>query len=91
MAMEAAKEGKWEKVAQLYDARARAGSFDEIPHDVVQKIMEFDQWIMTRIREVQALSRQQLGEAQQHRRHIEGLKRRWAGHNLNHAYHRLTI
>ena len=91
MAMEAATQGKWDFVAQLYDRRACVGSLDTISRDVAKKLMQYDQWIMTRIREVQTLTQQQLGEVQQHRRRLEGLKRQWAGQNLVQARHRLSI
>jgi len=91
MAMEAAIQGKWGSVARLYDRRAHAGSLDTVPRDVAKKLMQYDQWIMTRIREVQTLTQQQLGEAQQHRRRLERLKRQWAGQNLVQARHRLSI
>ncbi|MDH3769446.1 MAG: hypothetical protein OET79_00460 [Nitrospirota bacterium] len=91
MAMEAATQGKWDSVAQFYDRRARAGSLDTVPRDVAKKLMQCDQWIMTRIREVQTLTQQQLGEAQHYRRRLEGLKRQWAGQNLVQARHRLSI
>ena len=90
-AMEAATQGKWNSVAQFYDRRARAGSLDTVSQDVAKKLMQYDQWIVTRIREVQILTQQQLGEAQQHRRRLEGLKRQWAGQNLVQARHRLSI
>lgn len=91
MAMEAATQGKWGSVAQYYDRRARAGSLDTIPRDVAKKLMQCDQWIMTRIREVQTLTQKQIGEAQQYRRRLEGLKRQWAGQSLVQARHRLSI
>ncbi len=91
MAMEAATQGKWDSVARFYDRRARAGSLDTVPRNVAKKLLQYDQWIMTRIREVQTLTQQQLGEAQQHRRRLEGLKRQWAGQNPVQARHRLSI
>lgn len=91
MAMEAATQGKWDSVAQLYDRRTRAGSLHTVPRDVAKKLMQYDQWIMTRIREVQTLTLQQLGEAQQHRRRLEGLKRQWVTHQPAQAQHRLSI
>jgi tRNA A37 N6-isopentenylltransferase MiaA len=91
MAMEAATQGKWDSVAQFYDRRASAGSLDTVPRDVAKKLMQNDQWIMNRIREVQALTQQQLGEVQQHRRRLEGLKRQWAGQTPVQARHRLSI
>ncbi len=91
MAMEAATQGKWDSVAQFYDRRARAGSLDTVPRDVAKKLIQYDQWIMTRIREVQTLTQQQIGDAQQHRRKLEGLKRQWAGQSLVQGRHRLSI
>jgi hypothetical protein len=91
MAMEAATQGKWDSVAQFYDRRARAGSLDTVPRDVAKKLMQYDQWIMNRIREVQTLTQLQLGVVQQHRRRLEGLKRQWAGQNLVQARHRLSV
>ena len=91
MAMEAATLGKWDSVAQFYDRRASAGSPETLPRDVAKKLMQVDKWIMTRIREVQALTQQQLGEAQQCRRQLEGLKRQWANRNLVQARHRLSV
>lgn len=50
-----------------------------------------DQWMMTRIREVQALTQQHLEEAQDHRRRLETLKRQWVGKNAVESRHRLSI
>ena len=91
MAMEAATQGKWDSVAQLYDRRARAGSLASVSRDVAKKLIEYDQWIMNRIREVQILTQQQLGEAQQLRRQLDGFKRQWANNRPTHARHRLSI
>ncbi len=90
-AMEAATQGKWGSVVEFYDRRARAGLLDNVSQDVAQKLMQYDRWIMTRIREVQALTQQQLGEAQENRRRLESLKRQWVGPNTGHARHRLSI
>lgn len=91
MAMEAALQGKWDSVAQFYDHRARIGTLGSVSREVAMKLMQDDQWIMTRIREVQALVQQQIGEAQQHRRSLEGLKRQWVTHQPAQAQHRLSI
>ncbi len=91
MAMEAATQGKWDSVAQFYDRRARAGSLASVPRDVARKLIQYDQWIMTRIREVQRLTQQQLGEVQQHRRQLDGFKRQWANNSPAQARHLLSI
>ena len=91
MALEAARLGKWESVAEVYDRRARIGALDSIPREVAMKLMQYDQWIMTRIREVQSLVQHQLREAEQHRRSLEGLKRQWVTTQPAQAQHRLSI
>lgn len=91
MAMDAATNGQWNAVAQLYDRRARAGSLASLPQDVAKNLIQYDQWIMTRIREVQMLAQQQLGEAQQHRRQLDGFKRQWANNSPVQVRHRLSI
>ena len=91
MAMEAATQGKWDSVTQLYDRRAQTGFLSNVSQDVANKLMLFDTWIMNRIREVQALAQQQLVESQQHRRRLEGVKRQWAGQDLSQTRHRLSI
>ncbi len=90
-AKEAAAQGAWDSVAQFYDSRARAGSLDKVSRDVADTLMQYDQWVMTRIREVQTLIQQQLEEAQQHRRKLQGVKRQWVGQNPAQARHRLSI
>ncbi len=91
MAMEAATQGRWHSVTQLYDRRAQTGFLGNVSQDVANKLIHIDQWIMNRIREVQTLAQQQLGESQQHRRRLEGLKRQWAGQDLDQTRHRLSI
>lgn len=90
-AMEAATQGKWDAVAHFYDRRANAGSLEALPRDVAKKLMHIDQWIITRIRDVQTLIQDQLGEAQQHRRRLEGLKRQWGSQSPVHASHRFSV
>jgi len=91
MAREAAVQGRWDSVVEFYDRRARIVSLGSVSREVAMKLMQYDQWIMTRIREVQTLVQQQLGEAQQHRRSLEGLKRQWVTHQPAQAQHRLSI
>ncbi len=90
-AFRAASDGKWSEVIQLYDQRTRAGCLDDVSPDVAKQLMKYDQWMSTRVQEVQALTRQQLGEVQNHRRKLESLKRQWVGPNTVEARHRLSI
>jgi len=90
-AFTAASHGKWSEVIQLYDQRGRAGWLDDVSPVVARQLMKYDQWVMTRIQEVQALIMQQLGEAQDHRRRLASLKQQWVGPNINQARHRLSV
>ena len=90
-AFQAASHGKWSEVIQLYDQRARAGLLENVSPHVAKQLMKYDQWMMTRIQEVQALTQQHLGEAQDHRRKLESVKRQWAGPNTVQARHRLSV
>ena len=91
LAFVAAKQGKWDAVAHFYQRRVNAGSFESIPRDIAKKLMQTDQWIMTRIQEIQTLTQQQLEEVQQHRRQLEGLKRQWGSQAPFQASHRLSV
>ncbi len=90
-AIAAAETGHWDQVAQLYKQRENSGKLETVSQDVAKKLVECDQWMMTRIREVQALTKQYLGEAQEHRRRLEGVKRQWVSHHTTSAHHRLSI
>ncbi len=90
-AFESAMHGKWSEVIQLYDRRTRTGLLETISPNVAKRLMKYDQWMMTRIQEVQALTRKHLGQAQEHRRRLESLKRQWVGPNTVQAQHRLSI
>ncbi len=87
----AASHGKWDEVIRLYDQRACEGWLDDVSPDVAGKLMKYDQWVMTRIKEIQALILQQLGETQDHRRKLASVKRQWVGPNAGQARHRLSI
>ena len=90
-AIKAASAGQWSDVIQLYDQRAQAGLLDGLSPQVAKQLMQYDQWMITRIQEVQALTQQHIGEAQDHRRKLEALKRQWASHTPPQARHRLSI
>lgn len=90
-AFKAASHGKWDEVIRLYDQRGQAGWLDDVSPDVAGQLMKYDQWVMTRIQEVQALTLQQLGETQDHRRKLASVKRQWVGPNAGQARHRLSI
>jgi len=90
-ALQAASDGKWNDVVQLYDQRAQAGFPGAISPHVAKQCMQYDQWLITRIQEVQALTQQHIGEAQDHRRKLEAFKRQWASHSSDQARYRLSI
>lgn len=90
-AFDAAGKGKWNDVIQLYEQRVRAGFPEGLSQDVAKQLMKYDQWMVTRIREVQALTRQHLGETEGHRRQLETMKRKWVAQHTVHPQHRLSI
>jgi tRNA A37 N6-isopentenylltransferase MiaA len=90
-AMDAATEGKWDQVAQFYERRASGELLQNVSPDVARKLIPYDQWMMTRIREVQALTQQHLNEAQDHRRRLETLKRQWIGNQAVQGRHLMSI
>lgn len=90
-AFEAARKGKWNEVIQLYEQRVRSVFPEGLSPDVAKQLMKYDQWMVTRIQEVQALTRQQLGETQGHRRQLEALKRKWVDQHTVLPQHRLSI
>ncbi len=90
-AMEAAIQGKWDSVAHFYDRRAKAGSLEAVPRDVARLLIKSDEWIITRIRDVQTLIHDQLGESQEHRRRLDGLKRQWGSQSPVQTSHRLSV
>lgn len=90
-AFKAASLGNWDEVIQLYDQRACVGWLDDVSPHVAGQLMKYDQWVMTRIHEVQALSLQQLEETQDSRRKLENVKWQWVGPNTNQTRLRLSI
>ncbi|MDH5562925.1 MAG: hypothetical protein OEY91_04780 [Nitrospirota bacterium] len=90
-AFEAAGQGKWNDVIQLYEQRIRAGFPEGLSPDVAKQLITYDQWMVTRIREVQALTQQDLVETRGHRRQLELLNRQWVDQHTIHPQHRLSI
>ena len=78
-ALEAAKEGKWDQVAKLYDRRAFDGQLVKASPETREKLIQWDQWIITRTKEAQAAVRQSLQGVQNQRRKLDLLKRQWGG------------
>ena len=90
-AVDAARHGRWDRVIQLYDHRAKSGILEKISSKGAQKLIPYDRWMMARIREVQALTQQHIEEVQGHRRKLEALKRQWVGNPDGPARYRLSI
>ncbi len=90
-AVTAAETGQWDQVVKFYEERENSGHLAKVSPEVAKKLIKCDQWVMTRIREVQALTKQALGEAQEHRRRLEGVKRQWLSQQTTQTHHRLSI
>ena len=90
-AIEAALEGQWDQVIALYDRRMFQGQRSQLSPEISHKIVKLDQWLINRIREVQAGIRQNIFEIQDNRRKLEILKRQWGGTSTAEARHFQTI
>ena len=90
-ALEAAKEGKWDQVANLYDRRASGGQLEQASPEIARKLVKWDQWLIARTREVQAATQQNLVEVQDRRRKLDILKRQWGGTASVQARHLLSV
>ncbi len=90
-AREAAVTGQWDLVIDYYTQRGASGFLKDVSPKVAKELVTNDKWMMTRIREVQALTQQNLGAVQDHRRKLDGLKRQWVAHQTGPIQHRLSI
>ncbi|MBA3611990.1 MAG: hypothetical protein H0W49_03555 [Nitrospirales bacterium] len=90
-AIEAARHGQWDQVIALYDQRLSQGPQSFLSLDTIQVLMESDQWLITRVKEVQAAINQHLNDIQDHRRKLGILKRQWGEDSTTPVRHLLTI
>jgi hypothetical protein len=90
-AMEAAQHGQWEQVIALYDQRLSQGPQQSLSLDTIQVLMESDQWLIARVKEVQAAINQHLNAIQDQRRKLDVLKRQWGENPTIPVRHLLTI
>lgn len=90
-ALEAARHGQWEQVIALYHQRLSQGPQDSLSLDTIQVLMESDQWLIDRVKEVQAAITQHLNDIQDQRRKLGVLKRQWGENPTTPIRHLLTI
>ncbi|MFZ1748399.1 MAG: hypothetical protein WBO24_14305 [Nitrospirales bacterium] len=90
-AIEAARHGQWEQVIALYDQRLSQGPQQSLSLDTIQVLMESDQWLIARVKEVQAAINQHLNDIQDQRRKLGVLKRQWGESPTTPVRHLLTI
>lgn len=90
-ALEAARHGQWEQVIALYDQRLSQGPQQSLSVDTIQVLMESDQWLMARVKEVQAAINQHLTDIQDQRRKLGVLRRQWGEASTTPVRHLLTI
>lgn len=89
--LEAARHGQWDQVIVLYGQRLSQGPQQSLSLATIQTLMESDQWLIARVKEVQAAINQQLNDIQDQRRKLGVLKRQWGEHPTSPARHLLTI
>ena len=90
-ALEAARHGQWDQVIVLYEQRLSQGPQESLSLATVEVLMESDQWLISRVIEVQAAINQHLNDIQDQRRKLGVLKRQWGEHSTAPARHLLTI
>ncbi len=89
--IEAARHGQWDQVIALYDQRLSQGPQPSLSLDTIQVLMKSDQWLISRIKEVQGAIKQHLNDIQDHRRRLGILKRQWGENSTTPVRHLLTI
>lgn len=89
--LEAARNGKWDQAIALYDRRLSEGQLTSYTPEMIKLLVQWDQWLITRIREAQAAILQNLLEIQDQRRKLEILKSQWGGKASGEVRHLLTI
>ena len=90
-ALEAARHGRWDQVIALYDQRLSQGSQQFLSLATIQALMESDQWLIARVKEVQTAINQHLNDIQDQRRKLGVLKRQWGENSTTPVRHLLTI
>ena len=90
-AIEAARHGQWDQVIALYDQRMSQGPQQPLSLATIQALIESDQWLIARVKEVQAAINQQLNDIRDQRRKFGVLKRQWGEDPTSPARHLLTI
>ncbi|WNM62846.1 hypothetical protein [Candidatus Nitrospira neomarina] len=89
--LEAARHGQWDQVIVLYGQRLSQGPQQSLSLPTIQALMESDQWLLARVKEVQAAINQQLNDIQDQRRKLGVLKRQWGEDPTSPVRHLLTI
>ncbi len=90
-AIEAAKEGKWDEVAMLYERRALNGELEQVSPQMARQLMVWDQWLAVRIQEAQAAAQHHMTAIQQQRRKLGAVKRQWGMESTNSSRHLLSV
>lgn len=90
-ALEAARHGQWEQVIALYDQRLSQGPQQSLSLATIQALMESDQWLIARVKEVQTAINQHLNDIQDQRRKLGVLKRQWGENSTTPVRHLRTI
>jgi hypothetical protein len=81
-AVNAAEEGRWNVVIDVYRNRGEQADLEQISPAMAQRIMALDEWILQKIKMVQAATAQQIMELQEKRRKLSVLKRQWGNEDL---------
>lgn len=76
-ACESAKKGHWDEVIAYYAQRTQCGMLGQVSPSSAKKLVEWDQWMLRRIKEIHGALQQQILEIQAQRRKLASVKRRY--------------
>ncbi|MDR4494352.1 MAG: hypothetical protein AB7P17_07950 [Nitrospirales bacterium] len=76
-ARESAKKGRWDEVIAYYAERSQDGLLGQVSPAGAKKLLEWDQWIIGRVKEIHVALQQQILAIQDQKRKLAGIKRQY--------------
>lgn len=91
-ACESAKKGRWDEVIAYYAERGQAGLLGQVSPGCAKKLVEWDEWMIGRVKEIHDALQQQILAIQDQRRKLAGVRRQYGHSSSNgYAHHLQTI
>ena len=91
-AHESAKKGHWDEVIAYYAERNQEVILGQVSPGSAKKLVECDQWMVGRVKEIHGALQQQILAIQDQRRKLASVKRQYGNFSANgHSHHLQTI